>query len=164
MMRWSQYYIWHHIILAIHLSWRINDVRGDICTNEERYFHVIRYVWLNTSRVWSVLILRIFEVMLTLTGDNRKACADNWEEHALPGNNFVHFIPESPGVTVVHLAFPLRLIMQFSSEAFFIAANSHSYFCRPRAFVRHPICISRAPFRDLHSSQPQCFRRVAGNT
>lgn len=45
--------------------------------------------------------------------------------------------------------------MQFSNEAFFIAANNRGYSRRARArsrLVRHPICISRAPFRDSHSA------------
>lgn len=143
-MRWSPY-----IILFIYRD--KNDIRSN--TYEERYLHVIGLIK-QKQNVISV-------DSSNFRGHARAYCSVINNEYALAK---FRGVGTTLGVTVVHLAFPLRLIMQFSSEAFFIAANSQSYFCRPSAFVRHPICISRAPFRDLHSSQPQCFRRVAGNT
>lgn len=128
----------------------VNDIRSDIWYQRRRLLSCY-LITVQTECDWC----RFSE---SSRSGSRLLVSDNWGEHDLPGKTFVQ--PRPLGVTVVHLAFPLRLIMQFSTEAFFIAANSHVYFCPSRAFVRHPICISHAPFRDLHSSQPQCFRRI----
>jgi len=90
------------------------------------------------------------------TSEDRQDVVQFWRTQEAPLSSRPGSRPGAEGkregeVTVVHPAVPLRLIMQFSDEAFFIVTNNRGYSRRAR-LVRHPICISRAPFRGLHSA------------
>lgn len=147
MLQWSKlYHLTSRYSLATRVSWfdmcvHRSDKQRRQGTSFSHLICLIKYKQLGMS------LLRIFEVTRLLIGDNRARFSRN-EFRAAASE-------ETRGSQPFTSPFPLRLIMQFSSEAFFTTANSQCYSRRPRArsrLVRHPICISRAPFRDLHSA------------